>query len=128
MSNLTNVTESIKTVINAVGETRNCYNEILNTIKDDPELTTSKIEAIVGPSVRVFQILVIADMIAMQALRSGADPEFMQHLADSFEVYELAYRKGLEARAELEAAREQEALDKAIDDVEWPDPDEEIIH
>jgi len=123
------ITDQIKDAITLRNEFREQYASILKRLAEDTEIQSSDLNPIGN---RVFQVLVIADMIAMQVVQQNMDIEFIQSLKDDLEVHEAAYiihrdgrAKIAEARQRAEERKSQEAA-APVDPVdmpfeEWPD-------
>lgn len=126
------ITDEIKEAITLRNEFREQYSSILKRLYEDTEINSSDLNPIGN---RVFQILVVTDMIAMQAVQQNMDVEFIQTLKDDLEVHEAAYQihrdgkaKLAEARQRAEERKAQEANAAPVDPVPvaieedfWPD-------
>ncbi len=115
---LTQIAADMAECVNHASIQRDRYYAVLERLGDDDEISTSDFEA---SDTRVFQMLVMADMIASKALVQHISVDFVQSLLDNFEVYELAYRTANEARAEIEALRANKAAQEKAAEDEWPD-------
>lgn len=114
------INEAITEVFEKSSALREEYGKILETLRGDEDVNSSDLQP---DAARAFQLIVIADMIVMRALRRGSPVEFVQHLEEKFEVYEMAYSMGSQqaaqiAEIEAERAREKEESASLYD---WPE-------
>ncbi len=104
------LTDEIKEAITLRNEFREQYVSILKRLYEDTEITSADLNPIGN---RVFQILVVTDMIAMQAVQQNMDVEFIQALKDDLEVHEAAYIIHRDGKAKLAEARKRAEERKA---------------
>lgn len=104
------LTDEIKEAITLRNEFREQYVSILKRLYEDTEITSADLNPIGN---RVLQILVVTDMIAMQAVQQNLDVEFIQSLKDDLEVHEAAYHIHRDGKAKLAEARQRAEERKA---------------